>query len=118
MLLSKEQVEKYNRNLIKWVKNHYWDSLEKDKDLILRHLRTFAGELNETDLELYAKLEKSKESATKLMNEVTVYRERLEKAERYADGLSLKIEKVEVDNRSLLERLEQAEAALRSGGKE
>jgi len=35
--VSREQ-NKYNRKLIKWVKNHYWDSLEKDKDLILRHL--------------------------------------------------------------------------------
>jgi len=34
----------YNKKLIKWVKAHYWDSLEKDKDLILRHLRTFAGD--------------------------------------------------------------------------
>jgi len=34
----------YDRRLIRWVKNHYWDSLEKDKDLILRHLRTFAGD--------------------------------------------------------------------------
>ena len=34
--------DKYDRQLIKWVKDHYWDSLEKDKDLILRHLRTFA----------------------------------------------------------------------------
>ena len=36
--------EKYDKILIKWVKNHYWDSLEKDKDLILRHLRTFVGD--------------------------------------------------------------------------
>jgi len=37
-----EQAKKvFDRQLIKWVKNHYWDSLEKDKDLILRHLRTF-----------------------------------------------------------------------------
>lgn len=34
----------YDRQLIKWVKNHYWDSLEKDKNLILRHLRTFTGD--------------------------------------------------------------------------
>lgn len=33
----------YDKQLLRWVKNHYWDSLEKDKDLILRHLRTFAG---------------------------------------------------------------------------
>ena len=31
-------------NLITWAKNHYWDSLEKDKDLIIRHLRTFSSE--------------------------------------------------------------------------
>ncbi len=24
-----------------WAKRHYWDSLEKDKDIIIRHLRTF-----------------------------------------------------------------------------
>ena len=36
--------EDYDKLLIKWVKNHYWDSLEKDKDLILRHLRTFTGD--------------------------------------------------------------------------
>lgn len=36
----------YDKLLIKWIKNHYWDSLEKDKDLILRHLRTFAGDIN------------------------------------------------------------------------
>jgi len=34
----------YDKKLVKWVKNHHWDSLEKDKDLILRHLRTFAGD--------------------------------------------------------------------------
>jgi hypothetical protein len=36
--------ETYDRQLVKWVKIHYWDSLEKDKDLILRHLRTFTGD--------------------------------------------------------------------------
>jgi len=39
---------KYDKQLIRWVKNHYWDSLEKDKDLILRHLRTFAGDEKST----------------------------------------------------------------------
>jgi len=34
----------YNKKLIKWVKLHHWDSLEKDKHLILRHLRTFTGD--------------------------------------------------------------------------
>ena len=33
-----------SKHFIKWVKNHYWDSLEKDKDLILRHLRTYFGD--------------------------------------------------------------------------
>jgi len=36
----------YDKQLIQWVKNHYWDSLEKDKHLILRHLRTFASDIN------------------------------------------------------------------------
>ena len=36
----------YDKLLIKWVKNHYWDSLEKDKVLILRHLRTFVGDID------------------------------------------------------------------------
>lgn len=35
----------YDKQLIKWAQTHYWDSLEKDKDLVLRHLRTFAGEI-------------------------------------------------------------------------
>lgn len=40
----------YDKMLIKWAKNHYWDSLEKDKDLILRHFRTFVGDgIYETD---------------------------------------------------------------------
>ena len=34
----------YDKQLIKWVRGHYWDSLEKDKDLILRHLRNFTGD--------------------------------------------------------------------------
>ena len=34
----------YDKQLIKWVRRHYWDSLEKDKDLILRHLRNFTGD--------------------------------------------------------------------------
>ena len=34
----------YDKQLLKWVRNHYWDSLEKDKELILLHLRTFAGD--------------------------------------------------------------------------
>ena len=33
----------YDKQLVRWVKSHYWDSLEKDKDIILRHIRTFAG---------------------------------------------------------------------------
>lgn len=41
--------EAYDRQLIKWVKTHYWDSLEKDKDLILRHLRTFTGDTPQQD---------------------------------------------------------------------
>lgn len=36
--------QEYSQSLIKWVKNHYWDSLQKDKNLILRHLRTFTGD--------------------------------------------------------------------------
>jgi len=39
----------YDKKLIKWAKIHYWDSLEKDKDLILRHLRTFVGDLKLTE---------------------------------------------------------------------
>jgi len=31
-------------NLITWAKKHYWDSLEKDKDIIIRHLRTYSTE--------------------------------------------------------------------------
>lgn len=35
----------YNKLLIEWANDHYWDSLEKDKDLILKHLRNF-GNIN------------------------------------------------------------------------
>ncbi len=42
--MVKANQDDYDKSLIKWAKNHYWDSLEKDKDLILRHLRTFAGD--------------------------------------------------------------------------
>lgn len=31
----------YDKELMWWVKDHYWDKLEKDKELILRHLKTF-----------------------------------------------------------------------------
>ena len=34
----------YDKQLAIWAKSHYWDSLEKDKDLILRHLWTFVGD--------------------------------------------------------------------------
>ena len=34
----------YYKHLLKWARRHYWDSLEKDKDLIISHLRTFAGD--------------------------------------------------------------------------
>jgi len=48
-----EEIEKsineHDKKLIKWVKNHYWDSLEKDKHLILRHLRTFTGDIKATE---------------------------------------------------------------------
>lgn len=37
--------DKYDKELIRWANDHYWDSLEKDKHLILRHLRTFAGDV-------------------------------------------------------------------------
>ena len=33
--------EIYDRMLIKWAEDHYWDSLEKDKDLIFLHLKSF-----------------------------------------------------------------------------
>ena len=36
--------EKYDKELIRWVKRHHWDSLENDKELIIRHLRTFTGD--------------------------------------------------------------------------
>ena len=34
-------MKNYNKKLVKWAKNHYWDSLEKDKYLILKHLLSF-----------------------------------------------------------------------------
>jgi len=45
-MVKKKQTD-YDKLLIKWVKNHFWDNLEKDKVLILRHLRTFVGDVNE-----------------------------------------------------------------------
>lgn len=36
--------QSFEKKLLKWVKTHHWDSLERDKDLILRHMRTFAGD--------------------------------------------------------------------------
>ncbi len=39
-----DNLEKFSKDLIRWVKRHHWDSLEKDKDLILRHLKTFTGD--------------------------------------------------------------------------
>uniref|UniRef100_A0A6M3JG41 Uncharacterized protein n=1 Tax=viral metagenome TaxID=1070528 RepID=A0A6M3JG41_9ZZZZ len=53
--------DKYDKQLMRWVKNHYWDSLEKDKDLILRHLRTFAvSEESDRIKELEAEVERLK----------------------------------------------------------
>lgn len=40
----------YDKKLLKWAKSHYWNSLEKDKALIIRHLRTFIGDINENDI--------------------------------------------------------------------
>jgi hypothetical protein len=34
--------KKYDKQLLQWAENHYWDSFEKDKIIILRHLKTFA----------------------------------------------------------------------------
>jgi len=34
----------YDKQLLRWLKGHYWDSLEPHKDLILRHMRTFVGD--------------------------------------------------------------------------
>jgi len=48
--MDDKELDKYNKKLIKWVKDHYWDSLENDKDLILRHLRTFTGEIENDPL--------------------------------------------------------------------
>ena len=47
--------DNYDRQLIKWVKGHYWDSLEKDKELILRHLRTFCGDVETNPYEYACK---------------------------------------------------------------
>jgi len=35
---------RYDKELVRWARRHHWDSLEPEKDLILRHLRTFAGD--------------------------------------------------------------------------
>ena len=40
-MLSIEESEKENEDLISWAEHHYWDSLEKDRDLILLHLKDF-----------------------------------------------------------------------------
>ena len=29
------------KELIDWAEDHYWNSLEKDKDLIIKHLQSF-----------------------------------------------------------------------------
>jgi len=47
-ITNKANARQYDKKLIKWVKAHYWDSLEKDKHLILRHLRTFTGDIEDT----------------------------------------------------------------------
>lgn len=63
-------MDNYSKKLIKWVKDHYWDSLEKDKDLILRHLRTFTGDYPaEPPFESFKNhvLEKEKEGTVVLM---------------------------------------------------
>jgi len=38
---------KYDKELQKWAKGHCWDSLESQKDLIFRHLRTFCGDFSD-----------------------------------------------------------------------
>lgn len=35
----------YNRQFADWAVNHFWHSLERDKQLIFRHLRTFVGDV-------------------------------------------------------------------------
>jgi len=32
-------IEKPKEDVIKWAENHYWNSLEKDKDLIVKHIK-------------------------------------------------------------------------------
>ena len=32
-------IEPGEEDVIKWAENHYWDSLEKDKDLIVKHIK-------------------------------------------------------------------------------
>jgi len=51
--------EEYDRQLIKWVKDHYWDSLNKDKALILRHMRTWAAPHEKMDSLYEMKLHKT-----------------------------------------------------------
>lgn len=34
-----EPAEKQKENIVDWAKNHYWDSLQKDKDLIVKHIK-------------------------------------------------------------------------------
>jgi len=55
--MVKQLRNEYDKELIRWVKKHHWDSLEKDKYDILRHLRTFTG-----DKEIYKKKGESHEN--------------------------------------------------------
>jgi len=64
--------KKYDKELIKWVRDHYWDSLEKDKDLILRHMRTFAGDIDKSDERMKEAL-KILEKYNPLRNDLDAY---------------------------------------------
>ena len=43
-------------NLLKWAENHYWDSFEKDKDLIIKHLKNYIENSNVAEPNRYAVL--------------------------------------------------------------
>ena len=80
--------KKYDKQLLKWVKNHYWDSLEKDKDLIVRHMRTFIGDINyqPSDIEILEVYEDWKSEIKKdflIINDATIWLEAFKSGMRF-----------------------------------
>jgi hypothetical protein len=98
------------KHFLKWVKTHHWDSLEKDKDLILRHLKTYFGDKPvmdavEKDDALMDDIKNDIERAYQVLEFYGVPRERAHSVHNGIEVLITRVKRQRESERALLDEM-------------